>query len=308
MFFVDSHCHLDRFQDLPGVLRRARESGVQQFLSIGVNRKNTQCVAALAQEYEDVYYSCGLHPCDVREDFSKHSSSSLQDYEHQLTQWLYEKCLHPKAVGLGETGLDFYKISLKSQEKNTQECCENKNKNKNNLKEMSLVQSLDKNVPQDQDLQLASLRAHCRVAQDLDLPLIIHMRQGEELFLEFMDQWQKKEKPLRGVMHCFTASYDVGQKILQWPHWYISLSGILTFPNAQDLRQSVQQFPLQRLLLETDAPWLAPKKYRGKTNEPQFLVETAQQLASLMGCSLDHIASETTKNFYDLFTKIPSNK
>lgn len=277
--FVDSHCHLDRYENLQEVLQRAKNQNVQKFLSIGVNRENSALVADLIEAHENVYGSCGLHPCDVEKDFISSSCNTLEAYEENLIHWLKGATKKKKILALGETGLDFFKYHHPSgQGEKTHGFC-------------------------PKDLQKTALKAHFHVARDLDMPLVIHMRQSEEDFLQLLNLWQGLYGSVRGVMHCFTGSLTCGQEVLKWPGWYLSVSGILTFPNAQDLRQTLQCFSLENLLLETDAPWLTPQNHRGKVNEPQFLVETAKKLSEVLNCSLEEVAKATRKNFHDLFFK-----
>lgn len=180
-----------------------------------------------------------------------------------LRAWLVEHAQHPKVVALGETGLDYH---------------------------------YDQSP---RDLQKDSLRAHLDAAVDTNLPLIIHTRAANEDTIEILKEYQGR---VTGVIHCFSETRWLAEEALALG-FYISISGIATFKNAQDIRDIILDIPLERLLVETDAPFLAPIPHRGKRNEPAFMIETAQLIADLKGISLQEIATITTKNFQDLFTK-----
>lgn len=169
-----------------------------------------------------------------------------------------QAALHPKMVALGETGLDLYYGHSSAEN------------------------------------QRAAFEAHMRVGRDLHLPLIIHTRQAEEETLEIMQRYAGQ---VRGVIHCFSGSASFAQAVLKLG-FYISFSGIVTFPKAQDLRQVVPHVPLDRVLVETDTPYLAPVPYRGKPNEPAYVVETGKILAELYGLTSQDFAHHSTQNFW----------
>lgn len=172
---------------------------------------------------------------------------------------------HPRVIAIGETGLDyFYDHS-------------------------------------DRDRQRASFRAHIVAARETGLPLIVHTRDAEEDTAAILrDEMGQGAYP--GVIHCFTASADFARIALDLG-LYISISGIATFKNAKDLQATVATIPEDRLLIETDAPFLAPVPHRGKTCEPAFVADTARFLANLRGTSVEALAERTSANFFDLFTK-----
>jgi TatD DNase family protein len=180
----------------------------------------------------------------------------------ELKSWLLEKASHPKVIALGETGLDFYY----------------------------------ENSPRP--VQKDVFRLHVEVAQETGLPLVVHTRAAQEDTIAILTE---KRGEVRGVIHCFSETQWLADQALDLG-FYISISGIVTFKKAEELRQVVATVPLDRLLLETDAPFLAPIPYRGKRNEPAYLVETAKVLADLKGVSLEEIATKTTENFRKLFT------
>jgi TatD DNase family protein len=260
MPLIDSHCHLDRFEDVDMVLERGRKNGVHGFLSISTNEKTFSHLLPIVERHEDVYGTVGLHPCDI---------GSMS--EDALYPWLIEQSSHPKIVGIGETGLDALATSpaMADQER--------------------------------------YFRHHIRAALACNLPLIVHTRNSDESFLSVMRDvranWPGGNEVM-GVLHCFTGSLECAKEVIHWG-WKVSLSGIVTFKNAPDLHSMARELPLSSLLVETDAPWLAPQPYRGQRNEPAYIVETAAILAGFQNCSLEHVGRTTTQNVLDLFRKMP---
>lgn len=173
---------------------------------------------------------------------------------------------HKKVIGIGETGLDYYY-------------------------EYS-----------DKDLQRASFINHIRAAQETQLPIIIHTRSADEDTIKILKEEMHRKK-FPGLIHCFTATQELADECLNLG-MYISISGIITFKNAEDLRKVVKNLPLDRLLVETDAPYLAPMPMRGKVNEPSFVKYTVDYLAGLLEKTSEEISAQTTENFFRLFTKV----
>jgi TatD DNase family protein len=181
------------------------------------------------------------------------------------TQKLVERAAHPRVIAIGETGLDYY---------------------------------YDKS---DREQQRASFRAHIAAARQTGLPIIVHTRDAEEDTADIMADEMGKGA-YTGVIHCFTASQDFADKALALG-LYISISGIVTFKNAKDLQASAAIIPDDRILIETDSPFLAPVPHRGKSCEPAFVADTARFLANLRGVSVDTLAQQSSANFYSLFAK-----
>ena len=254
---VDSHCHLD-FPDfvdeLDGVLARATTAGVGWMQTICTRLRSFDGVVALAERNERLFCSVGVHPHHVAEET-----------EPVTPEVLLARAKHPKVIGLGETGLDFY-----------------------------YEQS-----PRDQ--QEASFRAHIVAARRSGLPIIVHTRTADTETIRIMREEAERGR-FPGVIHCFTAGRAVAQCALELG-LYVSLAGILTFKNAGALRDVVRDLPLDRLLVETDSPYLAPVPHRGKRNEPAFVPEVAAALATLKGISAEQVAQTTTDNFFRLFSK-----
>lgn len=254
---VDSHCHLD-FPDYAGkvddVLARARSAGVGVCVSIGTELKRFPGVKAVAEAHADVWCSVGVHPHE--------SEKELLDDEAALVA----EAAHPKVVGIGETGLDYYYEHSPRQP------------------------------------QQANFRSHIAAARRTGLPVIVHTRDAEDDTIAILREEMEKG-PFTGLIHCFTGTQKLADAALALG-LYISVSGIATFKNSAALRDVIKSVPLNRLLVETDAPYLAPVPYRGKTNEPAFVVHTAALLADLKGVSEEVLAAATTDNFFRLFSKV----
>jgi TatD DNase family protein len=258
MFFVDSHCHLDyepMVSDIKATISRAKEAGIGAFLTICTDLSKMTLLKTIAEGHSSVFATVGVHPHEAEKTLSP----------QELLDTLRREAQHPKVVGFGETGLDYYYGHSPKEE------------------------------------QKFSFQAHIEAALEYDLPLIVHTRDAEEDTIHLLKTIGKGKA--RGVMHCFSGSSWLRDQALELG-FYVSASGILTFKKAEDLRVIFKDVPLDRLLLETDAPYLAPEPYRGKSNEPAFLIETAKKLAELKGVSLDEIKTQTTRNFLTLFSKV----
>jgi TatD DNase family protein len=253
---IDSHCHLNYkglVEDQPAILVRARERGVTGMLNISTRESEWVDVIATAERESDVWASVGIHP---------HEADTHPDMHAER---LIEAAAHPRVIGIGESGLDFYYDHS------------------------------------DRDRQRASFRAHIQAARVTGLPIIIHTRDAEADTAAILAEEMGKGA-FRALIHCFTASADFAAKVLELG-LYISISGIVTFKNARDLAETAAELPEDRLLVETDAPFLAPVPHRGKTGEPAFVADTAVFLARLRGTDVDHLAAVTSANFFRLFGK-----
>lgn len=263
---VDSHCHLD-FPDLAAdqdaVVARARAAGVAPLLTIGTQMRHADAIKAIAERHQGVFCSVGVHPDHVADDGEAVSAEQLATH-----------AAHPKVIGFGESGLDYF------YQPPTQLTHE-----------------------QYHARQQESFREHLRAAAMTGLPVIIHSRQAEADTARLMAEAGAGSNPmLCGVMHCFSSGRSLAEAAVAMG-FYISFSGILTFKKSDELRAIAKDLPLDRLLVETDAPFLAPHPLRGKTNEPAFVVHTAAVLAEVKGVTVDEIARLTTENFYRLFKK-----
>jgi TatD DNase family protein len=254
---VDSHCHLDFPEfapELDAVVARARAAGVGICVSIGTTLAKFPGVRAVAERFDDVWCSVGVHPHEAQSELLESPAP------------LIDAARHPKVVGIGETGLDyFYEHSPRPQ-------------------------------------QIANFRAHIEAARQTGLPLIVHTRDADDDTIRVLEE-EMAAAPFTGLIHCFTGTQRLADAALALG-FSISVSGIATFKKSDELRAVLKTVPLDRLLVETDAPFLSPMPHRGKRNEPSFVVNTAAMLAGLKEVSPDDLARATTANFLRLFTKV----
>ena len=254
--FVDSHCHLNYkglVEDQDAVLARARAAGVSAMLNISTRHSEWDAIIATAQKSPSIWATVGIHP---------HEADAHPDTD---TATLVAAASHPKVVGIGETGLDYYYDHS------------------------------------DRDRQRHSFRTHITAARETGLPLIVHTRDAEADTAEILREDMGKGA-YSGVIHCFTASSEFADIALELG-LFISISGIVTFKNAADLRETASRIPADRLLIETDSPFLAPVPHRGKSCEPSFVADTARFLAEIRVVSVEDLAQQTSANFYTLFSK-----
>ena len=248
---VDSHCHLD-FPDFAGKIDEVREemraNGVTHALCISVDLGGFPKVLGLAEAHDNFFASVGVHP--------DHEGAPLDPGQ------LVELARHPRVVAIGETGLDYHRVSG------------------------------------DLEWQRERFRAHIRAARLCRKPLVIHTREAAEDTIRIMREEGAGE--VGGVMHCFTETEDVAAAALALG-FHISFSGIVTFKNAGKLKDVARAVPLDRLLVETDSPYLAPVPHRGKTNRPGLVRHVAEEVSRLRGISLESLAQATSANFFRLF-------
>lgn len=256
---VDSHCHLDFDDftvDLDEVVERAVAGGVGIMVTICTRLTALERVLSIAERYPNVWCAVGIHPHNVAEQGVP------------TVEQLVEVARHPRVVGIGETGLDyFYDHSPRL-------------------------------------LQQESFRIHIEAARRCGLPFIVHTRDAEEDTAAILAE-AMTEAPVPGLLHCFSSSARLAETAVALG-MHVSVSGILTFRSAEAIRDAVRDVvPVERLLVETDAPYLAPVPKRGKRNEPAYVRFTAAVAASLKGLSEEAFAATSTDNFFRLFTKIP---
>ena len=255
MMLVDSHCHLD-FPDFAderdAVIDRARAAGVGTMLTICTKITEFAPILAIAESDPDIWCTVGIHPHEAEPEPDTGVERLVA-----LTQ-------HPKVVGIGEAGLDFYYD----------------------------------HSPRERQRQV--FRTHIRAARAADLPLVVHTREADDETGAMLRA--EGGGTLRGVLHCFSSGMALAMQALEIG-FYVSFSGIVTFKKAEELREVVRAVPLDRILVETDAPYLAPVPLRGKRNEPAFVVHTARAIAELKGVEPEALAQATTANFHRLFDK-----
>jgi TatD DNase family protein len=258
--FTDSHCHLafpELLLQLPAIRQAMTEAQVDRALCICTTLEEFSAVHGLATQYDNFWATVGVHP-----DNEGVIEPSLQD--------LLTLGRMPRVVGIGETGLDYFRLG-------------------------------DRTVA-DMAWQRDRFRTHIRAARQLAKPLVIHTRSASDDTLAILREEGEDGSAAcaGGVFHCFTETAQVARAALDLG-FYVSFSGILTFKNAQDLRDVAALVPLDRLLIETDSPYLAPVPYRGKTNNPSLVPFVAAQLADIKQCSVEQIAVATSRNFESLF-------
>lgn len=250
--FIDSHCHLNfpgLAEQLDDLLTNMQDNQVSHALCVSVDLASFPAVLALAEAHDNLYASVGVHP----------------DYEldEEPTQaQLVALARHPKVIAIGETGLDYYRLTG------------------------------------DLEWQRDRFRTHIRASRESGKPLIIHTRSAAADTLRIMAE--EKADQIGGVMHCFTESLDVAKAAIDLG-FHISFSGILTFKNATAIKEVAQNIPLDKMLIETDSPYLAPTPHRGKTNQPAFVKHVAEEIARLRNISVDEVGVATSHNFNRLF-------
>jgi len=254
--YTDSHCHIDfpeLSERLPEVLDNMRKNGVDRALCISVELDAFPRVLDLAERHSHIYASVGVHP-----DYEETREPTVEE--------LVKLADHPKIIGIGETGLDYYRLKG------------------------------------DLEWQRKRFRTHIRASRETRKPLIIHTRAASADTIRIMKEEGAglEQGGAAGVMHCFTESWDVAQAAMDMG-FYISFSGIVSFKNAKDLQDVARRVPLERMLIETDSPYLAPVPHRGKQNEPGFVVHVAESIAALKGVDAASVARQTSENFSSLF-------
>lgn len=250
--FVDSHCHIPMIEMEGGadaIIENARVQGIERMLCVSIDMESFPALLEMAGQYDCISASVGVHP------------NTTMPAEPGIAE-LVEKAADPRVVGIGETGLDYFR-------------------SEGNL-----------------DWQRERFRTHIRAAREVNKPLIIHCRDAKDDVLRILQEEQADE--VGGVMHCFVEDLDTALRSIDLG-FAISFSGILTFKNATALQAVARQLPESCLLIETDAPYLAPVPHRGRQNQPAYVRHVAEYLAQLRETGLEQIATATTANYYRLF-------
>ena len=249
----DTHAHLNAEQfddDLQKVIDRALEAGVEKMVIVGFDRPTIHKAIELIEEYDFLYASVGWHPVDA-----------IDCTETDL-EWIESLAKHPKVVGIGEIGLDYY---------------------------------WDKSP---KEIQQKLLRRQIQMAKKVNLPVIVHNRDATQDLIRILKEENASE--VGGVMHCFSGSAETAEECVKL-NFYISLAGPVTFKNAKQPKEVVERIPLEKLLIETDCPYLAPHPYRGKRNEPAFVKLVAEEIALIKNQPYDTVAKVTTENAKKIF-------
>ncbi len=249
---VDSHCHLnfpELVANLPAIKQAMQDNEIGYALCVSVTLPEFPQVLALAETNDNFYASVGVHP-------------DYENIEEPTIDGLVTLANHPKIIAIGETGLDYFRLTG------------------------------------DLEWQRTRFRTHIRAAIKCGKPLIIHTRNAAVDTLRLLRE--ENAQQVGGVMHCFTENLDVALQAIELG-FYISFSGIVTFKNALTIKEVAAAVPLNRILVETDSPYLAPIPYRGKTNQPSYVKHVAEEVASLRGITLQELSEATTENFFRLF-------
>ncbi len=265
--FTDSHCHLtfpELIAEMPQIRAAMAAAKVDRALCICTKLEEFDAVQSLAVRYDNFWASVGVHP-----DEEGIAEPSLDD--------LLQRAALPKVVAIGETGLDYYQMAERKGGRTVA----------------------------DMEWQRDRFRIHIRAAQQTRKPLVIHTREASADTIAILKEEGEDASAgsAGGVFHCFTETAEVARAALDLG-FYISFSGILTFKKAQDLRDVAAFVPLDRMLIETDSPYLAPVPYRGKTNNPSYVPLVALQIAQLRQMTVEAVADATSRNFETLFNGV----
>ena len=250
---IDSHCHLDHdplFNNINEILNRSKSVGLKKLLTICTSNESFENIKKILDLDEIIYGTYGIHP---------HETENNKVTKNVIIENIKK---HPKIIGIGETGLDFYYNHSHKDE------------------------------------QIKSFKEHIEASIEVDLPIIVHSRSAEHQTFEILNEY-KNQKP-KVLMHCFTGSYEFFKK-MEKLNSYFSASGIITFTNSEDLQKTFSKIPNNKLLVETDSPFLAPAPMRGKKNEPSFIKYTIKRLAELKELDETEMINITSKNFENLF-------
>ena len=266
--FYDTHAHLDYPElagELPALLERAHAAGIEKIISIGTDLDSSRRAILLAEQFDNLYAVVGWHPSDA------------DKAPPDIRKSLRELASHPKVIALGETGLDYHHLPGRNHPAGPGE--------------------VDHRLKRRQE---ELFRQHLEVAIDTGLNCVIHQRDSLE---DTISQFAPFADRVRAVFHCFTEDPTALQRILHL-NCLVSFTGIVTFKNAQIVRDSLSAVPPDRFMLETDSPFLAPVPYRGKRCEPAYVKEIAETIAEVRGCSLDDLSRMTCETAHAFFPRI----
>jgi len=265
--FYDTHAHLDYpdfVPDLDQVVERAQAAGISRIISIGTDFDSSKRAIELSERFPQVYAAVGWHPSNA--------DQAPEDFRSTLRQLAQ----HPKVVALGETGLDYYRLPSRKPE---------------------FTHEDDETYKQK---QRSLFRQHLEIAVETGLNCVIHQRDSMEDTIAQLEPFADR---VRGVFHCFAGDGAALQRVLALGS-LVSFTGILTFKNGQNVRDSLAATPLDKFMLETDCPYLAPVPYRGKRCEPAYVKDISELAAQVKGCSLDELGSATSATAQSFFRNL----
>ncbi len=278
-FLIDTHCHLHFPSYTPdqrdAALLRMKEKDIWG-ITVGTSAKTSREAIAFAEAHENIFATVGHHPEHLTSSFHDESEGEIDDYDAQTIADIAASS--KKVVGIGETGLDFFRIDP------------------------------ERNIDEAKQMQEKAFREHIELALRLDKPLVIHCREALPRLAEILKSYSlpPTASQIRGVVHCFTGTWEEAKPLLDLG-LYLAFGGIITFPpkKTQDpethIHRVIERMPIEQMLVETDAPWLTPIPHRGEQNEPSYVEFVAQKIAELRGMTLEDVARVTTENAKRLF-------
>lgn len=272
---IDTHAHLDFPEfagDLDAVLQRAKEAGVGRIIAIGTTLKSSRNAIAFAEQHPEIYAVVGIHPNSVTEE------------RGDFLPELQELAKHPKVVAIGETGLDYHHLPSEHQDREISEAAFG----------AASTQSIELEIRDEAEkaAQAVAFEQHLELAAATGKNVVIHQRDS---WVDTMNILRTYSADVRAVMHCFNGSLAQAREVVELGH-FVSFTGIVTFKGADDVRQVAASIPIDRIMVETDAPYLAPAPYRGKRCEPAFVRETAAFIANIRGLTSESFSAHTTEN------------
>ncbi len=282
--FYDTHAHLDYpdFEaELPQIIERAQAAGVTRVISIGTDLESSRRAVALADRFENVFAVAGWHPT--------HVTAAPEDFRAELR----ELARHPKVVAIGETGMDYHRLPSRKREQVEE----------SGAPETARSADMAQGSEEDEvykSKQVRIFEQQLEVAADLGLNCVIHQRDAMEDTLQIMERFAGA---VCGVFHCFSNGPDSLRRILEMGSM-VSYTGIVSFKNAQNVREVLAGTPFDSFMLETDCPYLAPVPYRGKRCEPAYVKEIADVVAEVKKCSLEKLSAETCATAAKFFPKL----
>jgi TatD DNase family protein len=271
---VDTHAHLDFPEfadDFDAILHRAKEAGVGRIIAIGTTLKSSRKAIEFAEHHPEIYAVVGIHPNSVTEE------------RGDFLPELQELAKHPKVVAIGETGLDYHYLPSKLQQREVSETTFG----------AASTQSIELEIRDEAEkaAQAVAFEQHLELAAATGKSAVIHQRDS---WADTINILRTYSASVRAVMHCFSGSLAQAREVVELGH-FVSFTGIVTFKSASDVRQAAVSVPLDRIMVETDSPYLAPEPHRGKRCEPAFVRETAALLANIRGLTLESFAERTTR-------------
>jgi TatD DNase family protein len=274
---IDTHCHLHLSaydEDRDAVISRMRERGIGA-ITVGTNGRSSEDAIALAEREEGIYAAAGFHPSHITGGEDEYEKLDAQPYSIDRLRMIAKSS--PRVVAIGEAGID-----------------------------ETYIKDDDPDRARRAADQRSMFRDHIRVASELDLPLIVHTRGAFREIAEVLSDEACKGHSCRAVIHCFTGSWEEASMLLELG-FMISFTGIVTFKPrksddpAKSVLRIIERMPIDRMMVETDAPWLAPEPHRGTKNEPAFVQEIAKKIAQIRGETIETIARQTTENAVNFF-------